>query len=443
LQRSRTKERRAEADIEKVLVNRTGDPGAADNRNIGLGRGSNTEAPFAGALNQRGRQTMTFKPLMETTRFHDLVCEGRLSRRQAQRVMASYGVGALTVSTLGSPASAGPDDQPLFFSWNGYDTAEFMQVYLEKHGEPPRFAFFGDEDEAFNKMRAGFEPDVTFPCGTSLKLWYDAGLLAPIDTGLIPNFEFVLDAFKDAPHSVVDGQRVYVPEDWGQTSMIIRTDLAPEYKDPANQTWKALWNEKYAGRLTISDFSYISFTIAALLLDFEPANMSLEQLQQCADLLKTQVPLNRMWTTSSTELSQALASGELVIATGENSLIAQLVSQTEGMDIEWTWTAPKEGALTWHCGLCIHPAALTNGMYEGAHDVINSMISEEAGVYEIGEWYFGHSNRLAYDHFDEEFLRSIGISKDVDAALEGTAYVQSMNNPEVMATKWEEIKAGF
>ena len=386
---------------------------------------------------------MTYKPLMETTRFHDLLCEGRLSRRQAHRIAASFGVGALTATTMGSPALAAPEDQPVFFTWAGYEVPEFMTSYIAEHGEPPRYSLFGDEDEAFNKMRAGFEPDVTYPCGISLKLWYDAGLLAPIDTGMIPNFEYVLDAFKNAPHSVVNGERVYVPEDWGQTSMIIRTDLAPEYRDPENQTWNALWNEKYAGRMTITNYSYEAFTIAALILGFDPANMSMEQIDKCGELLSKQIPLDRMFTTSSTELSQALASGELVIATGENSLVAQLVEQTDGMDIEWTWTKPKEGALTWHCGLCIHPAAMKHGMYEKAHDVINSMISEESGVYEIGEWYYGHSNRLAYDHFDEAFLQSIGISKDVEAALEGTAYVQAMNNPEVMASKWEEIKAGF
>ncbi|MDA0218255.1 MAG: ABC transporter substrate-binding protein [Proteobacteria bacterium] len=232
-----------------------------------------------------------------------------------------------------------------------------MTSYIAEHGEPPRYSLFGDEDEAFNKMRAGFEPDVTYPCGISLKLWYDAGLLAPIDTGMIPNFEYVLDAFKNAPHWVVDGQRVYVPEDWGQTSMIIRTDLAPEYRDPENQTWKALWNEKYAGRMTITNYSYEAFTIAALILGFDPVNMNLEQINECGELLKTQIPLDRMFTTPSTELSQALASGELVIATGENSLVAQLVEQTEGMDIEWTWTKPKEGALTWHCGLCSRSSA--------------------------------------------------------------------------------------
>ena len=59
---------------------------------------------------------MTYKPLMETTRFHDLLCEGRLSRRQAHRIAASFGVGALTATTLGSPAAAAPEDQPIFSS---------------------------------------------------------------------------------------------------------------------------------------------------------------------------------------------------------------------------------------------------------------------------------------------------------------------------------------
>lgn len=210
---------------------------------------------------------MTFRPLMETTRFHDLLCEGRLSRRQAHRVMVSFGVGTAFVSSVGGSALAQTtDEHPVFFTWVGYDEPEFMVHYVAKYGSEPNYAFFADEDEAFAKMRAGFNPHVTFPCGPSLKLWNDAGLLAPIDTSLLSNWPDVFEVFKNAPNSVVDGDRLYVPEDWGQTSFIVRTDLAPEYADPASQTWKALWDEKYAGRVSISDYSYEAFAIAALTL---------------------------------------------------------------------------------------------------------------------------------------------------------------------------------
>ena len=384
-----------------------------------------------------------FRPLMETARFEDMVKGGKLTRRQAKQVMASFGIGSVMVPQFSGVATAAPEDQPLFFTWVGYDSPEFMIHYVERYGEEPRYTFFGDEDEAFSKMRGGFAPHVTYPCGVSLKLWNDAGLLAPIDTGMLSNWPDVIQVFKDAPHSVVNGERLYVPEDWGQTSLIIRTDLAPEYADPANQTWAALWDEKYAGRVSISDYSYEAFAIAALVLGYEPWTLSEEERNACAEYLRTQVPLNRMFTTSQTEQGQAIASGELIIATGTNGLLWELIGMEETSGFEWTWATPKEGAMTWHCGLCIHPAAIEEGMYEKCHVLIDSMISPEAGEFEIGNWYYGHTNRKAYEPFDDEFLRSIGLAKDIEAFLADSIFVQTMNDPEVLALQWEELKAGF
>ena len=111
----------------------------------------------------------------------------------------------------GAQAQDADEDHPVFFTWGGYDEPEFMVHYTEKYGREPNYSFFADEDEAFSKMRAGYEPHVTFPCGPSLKRWYDAGLLAPIQTDELSNWPDVMQVFKDVPNSVVDGNRVYVP----------------------------------------------------------------------------------------------------------------------------------------------------------------------------------------------------------------------------------------
>jgi len=403
-----------------------------------------------GASREQGLVPITWeetnmKPLMETTRFHDLLCEGKLSRRDAKKVMASFGVGTLTAHSMGGSALAqdADEDHPVFFTWGGYDEPEFMVHYTAKYGREPNYNFFADEDEAFAKMRAGYEPHVTYPCGPSLKLWYDAGLLAPIETDWLSNWPDVIQVFKDVPNSVVDGQRVYVPEDWGQTSMIIRTDIAPEYKDPANWTWEAFWDEKYAGRMAMSNYSYEAFAIAALILGIDPWTMNEEERIRCEDLLRTQVPLNRALEASFTEKAQAIASGEVVISSGSNGLLSELTSHAEGTGFEFTWTTPREGAITWHCGLCIHPAAIRDGFYEQSHEIIDSFISPEAGAYEIGEWYYGHSNKKAYEGFTDEFLVSIGLAKDIEAFLANTQFQQAMNEPEVLALRWEELKAGF
>ena len=390
---------------------------------------------------------MTHKPLMETARFHDLLCEGKLTRREAKRVMASFGVASLTVHTMGGSAFAqeADEDHPIFFTWGGYDEPEFMVHYTAKYGREPNYTFFDDEDNAFSKMRGGFNPHVTYPCGPSLKRWYDAGFLAPIETERLSNWPDVMQVFKDVPDSTVDGVRVYVPEDWGQTSMAIRTDLAPEYADPENQTWKALWDEKYSGRLAMSNVSYEAFAIAALILGIVPWNMNEAERIQCEELLREQIPLNRLLQASFTETVQAMASGELVITASDNGIVAGLAehAESEGTDMEITWTRPKEGAITWHCGLSIHPAAIEDGFYEMAHDIINSFISPEAGHYEITNWYYGHSNLKSYDGLSEEFLQSIGQTSHVEEFLANAQFQQTMNEPEVLALRWEELKAGF
>ena len=388
---------------------------------------------------------MTFKPLMETARFHDLLCNGKLTRRDAHRVMATYGIGTVTVQTLGGSALAQDvdEDHPVFFTWGGYDEPEFMVHYTAKYGREPNYNFFASEDEAFAKMWGGYQPHVTYPCGPSLKLWHDAGLLAPIETDRLSNWPDVMQVFKDVPNSVVDGVRFYVPEDWGQTSMVIRTDLAPEYADPENQTWKALWDEKYAGRISITNHAYEAFAIAALILGINPWNMNEAERIQCENLLREQIPLNRGMESSFTERVQAVAAGELIIAASDNGLVAELAAHAEGTSFEFTWTTPKEGAITWHCGLCIHPAAISDGFYEKAHEIIDSFISPEAGAYEIGNWYYGHSNVKSYEGFDEEFLRSIGQTKHVEEFLATAQFQQTMNEPEVLANNWEELKAGF
>ena len=86
---------------------------------------------------------------------------------------------------------------------------------------------------------------------------------------------------------------------------------------------------------------------------------------------RKQIPLDRMFSTSATEQGQAIASGELIIATGGNGLLWELIGMEDTSGFEWTWQTPKEGAMTWHCGLCIHPAALENGMYEKCHALID------------------------------------------------------------------------
>src|SRR6476620_1171501 len=75
------------------------------------------------------------------------------------------------------------------FDWSGYEDPLLHPAYTTKYGAEPTFSFFGDEDEAFEKMRAGFKADIAHPCSRIVAKLRDAGLLQPLDTSKITGWK--------------------------------------------------------------------------------------------------------------------------------------------------------------------------------------------------------------------------------------------------------------
>ena len=76
------------------------------------------------------------------------------------RFMIAAGLAA-ALSASASLARA-QDQNIIIFDWSGYEAPQFHPQYTEKNGEPD-FTFFSDEDEAFEKLRAGFKADLSHP----------------------------------------------------------------------------------------------------------------------------------------------------------------------------------------------------------------------------------------------------------------------------------------
>jgi hypothetical protein len=150
--------------------------------------------------------------------FRDNLFEGRLTRRQAGCALAAAGVMSLAMPTLSRPAAAACQGENLtFFTWGGYDDPNFLGPYIEQYGCEPSYALLAGEDEAMSKMLAGFAPQVIYPCSGVIKRWKDADLIVPVDVSLLSNWPDVLPVTKDIPGTVFDGERYFVPEDFGQT----------------------------------------------------------------------------------------------------------------------------------------------------------------------------------------------------------------------------------
>ncbi|MFW5642116.1 MAG: polyamine ABC transporter substrate-binding protein, partial [Roseicyclus sp.] len=59
----------------------------------------------------------------------------------------------------------------LVFDYSGFEIPEYHQSFIDAHGGSPEFVFFGDEDEAFQRLLAGFRADVTHICAGTVPRW--------------------------------------------------------------------------------------------------------------------------------------------------------------------------------------------------------------------------------------------------------------------------------
>ncbi|MEO1246884.1 MAG: extracellular solute-binding protein [Pseudomonadota bacterium] len=349
------------------------------------------------------------------------------------------GVCGLTVcaQTLAPAALAAANESiehPVAFVWAGYDNPSFYPPYVDKYGRPPDFSLYGDEEEALQKMRAGYRPDVMLPCANVVDRWNRAGVLGTIDTALLEHWDDVIPALKNAAGGTLDGRRVMVPTDWGVTSVIYRTDIAPEYV--GNETYGILWDSKYKGRLATIDSQVDGVSVAALYAGLDPFDLSLEEIEQVRTLLQEQRALLRMYTSDNTSIAQALASGEVVAALGWSTDYANL--KAEGVPV--AFMNPVEGRMAWICGAAIHAESAHR---ELAHEVIDAMLSPEGGAFAIRENGTGVANRKAFDLVDPELLVSLGLDQDLNAVFESSVMQRTQRNADAIAVMFEEVKLGL
>lgn len=362
--------------------------------------------------------------------------EGKLSRRKFTKSLMAAGVAVATTPLTSSMARAASSDQGTYFTWGGYDIPELFGDYKEKHGELPNFSIFGGSEEALTKMRGGYVVDVSHPCNAGIPRWIASGLFQPIDTSRLSNWSDVIPELYNLDGNVIDGKPYLVPFDWGQTSITYRTDL---FELEGEESWDMLWDERYKGRLGSLASGGDAWWCGAIKAGVAMSDIDTpEAFEKIAAVLRAQRPLIRMYTDDTTTLEQALASGELVAAMTWNSSAALL--KADGVPVRFA--EPKEGALTWVCGMMIHKDAPN---LDRAYDIIDSLLSVESGKFMINDYGYGHSNKKSFDQFDESFLLELGLSKTPTDILSAGHFQipQSQEWESKMNALFEEIKAGF
>ncbi|WP_340116792.1 extracellular solute-binding protein [Pelagibius sp. 7325] len=344
--------------------------------------------------------------------------------------------GAAVIALAASPAAAA-DAELTVFDWAGYEDPGFHEAYTAKYNDSPTFAFFGDEEEAFQKLRAGFTADLAHPCSQSVVKWREAGLLKPLDTSRIAAWDDLNPSLRDLPGFSDGGKAYFLPVDWGNTALIYRADLIP--KEDA-QSLQVFADPKYQGRVAIGDSVDDAYALASLAIGVKDwATLTDAQFEEASEFLRKVHENVRLYWQDGATLAQTMSSGEVVLAWAWNDTALNL--QAEGIDAVLNRDT-KEGLSSWVCGYSL--LAGSEGSEEKAYDFMNSVVSDEAAHYLVTSWGYGHANQTAMQGMDQAELASMGFD-DFERFRANTLWQGPLPTElrEKMIAEFEKIKAGF
>ncbi|MBW7921172.1 MAG: extracellular solute-binding protein [Rubellimicrobium sp.] len=341
-------------------------------------------------------------------------------------------VASASALALAAASAMAQDSQLTVFDYAGFELPEYHETYIALHGTSPTFTFFGDEDEAFQKVTSGFRPDVTHICAGSVNKWTEAGIIEPWDTSRLTWYDD-LDANLMGTDTS-QGEAYFIPTDWGSTAIIYNPDEVPAEDVASLQVFK---DPKYAGRMTVPYNVDDTWALAFLATGTtDMAHATDEQIDAAADWLREVHPNLRTYWTDPAELAQLVATGEILIAWAWNETFPTLVE--EGVPVEFQREA-VEGSSVWLCGM----VNMANGAgdEQRAYDYLNAFLDPSATVPLVENGY-GSANATAMaDQISEEDLEAAGLGHiDVPIAAQ---LPMSQELRERLAEEFELIKSGF
>lgn len=352
------------------------------------------------------------------------------------------GTSLILATMLGFSFSAvalAQDKEIVVFDWAGYEDPSFHPGYVEKHGQGPTFTFFGDEDEAFEKLRAGFKADVGHPCSQSVVKWREAGLLQPLDPSKIEGWDDLLPGIMKMKNlaTTEDGKVWFMPWEWGNTLVTYNSEKVDE-ADLGSV--RSLADPKFKDRVSIGDNVDDAYALASLAIGLSDwTQMTDEQFEEASAFLREVHKNVRLYWTDTTEIVQAIGGGEIDLAWAWNDAATQLAN--EGQPIRMKHDT-KEGISTWVCGY-VHLADAP-GDPEKVYDFLSAANAPVVAEYMVSEWGYGHGNAEGMAAIDTEILAAQGF--DSFRTFVDNSLFQSPLPPELklrMIAEFEKIKAGY
>jgi spermidine/putrescine transport system substrate-binding protein len=341
-------------------------------------------------------------------------------------------LGSVALALTATQALA-QDADLLIYDYAGFEDPAYHSAYVEKNGASPTFTFFGDEEEALQKVMSGFRVDLAHICAGSVNKWNASGILEPWDTSKIAEFANLDRNLTGQDIGETTGDVFYIPTDFGSTAISYNSEEVPaEYF----ATLEVFRNPAYAGRRSIPDNVDDAYALGYLATGVTNwQDVTPEQFEAASAWLREVHQNLRTYWVDPAEVAQLLATGEVLVAWTWNETLPTMVE--EGFPIGFQRNA-AEGSSLWLCGLV--NLKDQPGSEDKAYDYVNAFL-DASSTQALMDSGYGQANKAAMDALGREALDAVGLG-----AVETPVLAQlpmSNEQRQMQSDEFEKIKAGF
>jgi spermidine/putrescine transport system substrate-binding protein len=351
-------------------------------------------------------------------------------------ILAACGSGSPTTSAGGSseasqsqPAVPEPNELTVL-EWAGYEAPDFWTDFAAANPETDvQFEFGINDADILSLMEAGSEADV-FHFYTGWQQFYvDEGLVQPIDTSKLANWDKVPEEFKVMGQ--VDGVQYYVPWDWGFTSILYNTDEVPEVT-----SWDALFNADYDQHIAMWDDGPAAVTVSSYINGWDETAITDEQLATIEQDWKDQKPLNlHYWDSEYENLCPEVISGDIWVAYAWQGCYASALY--EGAPV--AYANPQEGRNSW---VGLYGISAESDSPELALKFLDDKLAELTCSNAVTQFYYGCANSEVMAGIEDPVLiEAFGI--DDPSILESTNFTPlvTAEQRDAWTAMWTRVKA--
>ena len=282
------------------------------------------------------------------------------------RIAAGCGVAvALLLSACGSSSSSSPggaaptklgdgEGSLKIIAWAGYaengstdPKVDWVSAFEKDSGCKVDVKVGNTSDEMFQLMQTGEYDGVSASGDASVRL-IDAGLVAPVNTALVPHYADLSAFLKDQTYNTSNGKNYGIPHGWGANYLMYNTDVVKTVPD----SWGVVFDKAspYKGKVTGYD-APIYIADAALYLKSakpdlgikDPYSLTQKQFDAAVAILKDQRTIIGEYWSNYAVSQTAFEQGSIVLGTTWQ-VIANLA---QGNGAKVATVLPKEGATGW------------------------------------------------------------------------------------------------